>query len=58
VDLFKLSTHHSPVFVSERGQLRLIVLKNVNGLTVTIIEFGERAPEAQKVLDSVEWRDS
>ena len=58
VDLFRISTHHSPAFVSARSKLRLIVLKDVNGLTVTTIEFGEHAPEAQKVLDSVEWRGS
>jgi hypothetical protein len=60
VDLFKLSTHHSPVFVSarRRGELRLIVLRAVNGMRVTIIEFGERSPEAQKVLDTVKWRRS
>jgi hypothetical protein len=41
-----------------------IVLEDVGGETVTIgfvspaSEFGELAPEAQKVLDSVEWRGS
>jgi hypothetical protein len=58
VDLFRLSTHHSPVFVLARGKLRLIVLKDVVGLTMTIIEFDEHASEAQKVLESVEWRGS
>jgi hypothetical protein len=59
VDLFRLSTHHSPVFVSERGKLRLIVLKDVSGLAVTTIEFGKlESAEAQKVLNSVEWRGS
>ena len=61
VDLFRVvSTHHSPVFVSarRRGELRLIVLRAVNGMTVTIIEFGERSPETQKVLDTVKWRRS
>jgi hypothetical protein len=58
VDLFRISTHHSPAFVSARSKLCLIVLKDVNGLTVTTIEFGEHAPEAQKVPESVEWRGS
>jgi hypothetical protein len=59
VDLFRLSTHHSPVFVSERGMLRLIVLKDVSGQAVTTIEFGKlESAEAQKVLNSVEWRGS
>jgi hypothetical protein len=41
-----------------------IVLEDVGGETVTIgffspaSEFGEFAPHAQKVLDSVEWRGS
>ena len=65
VDLFKVSTHHSPVFVSERSKLHLIVTKDeLSGLTVAMgyasrsTNFEEFAPEAQKVLDSVEWRGS
>jgi hypothetical protein len=65
VDLFKVSTHHSPVFVSERDKLHLIVTKDeLSGLTVAMgygsrsTNFEEFAPEAQKVLDSVEWRGS
>ena len=43
---------------------RLIVLENVKGKTVTMgftipaTEFDEQAPEAQKVIDSVEWTGS
>jgi hypothetical protein len=43
---------------------RLIVLEDVKGATVTMgfsipaTEFDEHAPEAQKVLDSVEWTGS
>lgn len=43
---------------------RVVVLEDVKGQTVTIdfgspaTEFDEFAPEAQKVIDSVEWRDS
>jgi hypothetical protein len=43
---------------------RLIVLKDVEGETVTVAihsratEFDEFVPEAQKVVDSVEWRGS
>ena len=42
-------------------KLRLIVLEDVKGETVTMgfgsraTEFDEFAPEAQKVIDSVEW---
>ena len=44
--------------------MRVIVLEDVEGETVTIgffsppSEFEEFMPEAQKVLDSVEWRGS
>jgi hypothetical protein len=61
VDLFRLSTG-SPVFLSARDKLRLIVLEDVKGETVTMgfgspaTKFDEVAPEAQKVLDSVKWR--
>jgi hypothetical protein len=62
VDLFGVSTHHSPVFVSESSNLHLIVAKEeLSGLTVAMgyasrsTNFDEFAPEAQKVIDSVEW---
>ena len=65
VDLFRVSTHHSPVFVSERGKFRLIVLQNeLSGETVALgyvsrsTNFDEFAPEAQKVIDTIEWGDS
>jgi len=65
VDLFRVSTHHSPVFVSERSKLHLIVTKDeLSGLTVTLgyasrsTHFDEFAPEAQKVIDTVEWGGS
>jgi hypothetical protein len=43
---------------------RLFVLEDVKGKTVTMgftipaTEFDEQAPEAQKVIDSVEWTGS
>src|SRR5919112_3455313 len=66
VDLFWLSTHdHSPVFVLESDKLRLIVLQNgLSGQTVALdyvspsTNFDEFAPEAQKVIDTIEWGDS
>jgi hypothetical protein len=63
VDLFRLSTGW-PILLVEGEKARSIVLEDVGGETVTIgfsspaSEFGELAPEAQKVLDSVEWRGS
>jgi hypothetical protein len=63
VDLSRLSTG-GQIFVAEGNKVRVIVLEDVEGETVTIgfaspaSEFGEFAPEAQKVLDSVEWRGS
>ena len=63
VDLFRLSTG-VPILLVEGDKAGVIVLEDVKGKTVTIgfvspaSEFGEFAPEAQKVLDSVEWRGS
>jgi hypothetical protein len=63
VDLFRLSTG-GPILLVEGEKAGVIVLEDVEGETVTIgfvspaSEFGELAPEAQKVLDSVEWRGS
>jgi hypothetical protein len=63
VDLFRLSTG-APILLVEGDKASFIVLEDIEGETVTIgfvspaSEFGEFAPEAQKVLDSVEWRGS
>jgi hypothetical protein len=63
VDLFLLSTGFT-VSQDETDKVRLIVLDDVKGETVTIglvspaTEFDEFAPEAQKVIDTVEWRDT
>src|ERR687897_1108625 len=60
VDLFRLSTG-GPILLVEGDKVGGIVLEDVEGETVTIgfvspaSEFGEHAPEAQKVLDTVEW---
>ena len=65
VDLFRVSTHHSPVFVSESSKLHLIVTKDeLSGSTVAMgyasrsTNFDEFAPEAQKVIDTVKWGGS
>ena len=56
VDLFRLSSG-GPIFLVEGDKAGVIVLEDVEGKTVTIgfvspaSEFGEFAPEAQKVLD-------
>jgi hypothetical protein len=64
LDLFWLSTGGFPVSQDEGDKVRGIVLDDVKGETVTIgfvspaTEFDEFAPEAQKVIDTVRWRDS
>jgi hypothetical protein len=63
VDIFRLSSG-GPILLVEGDKVDVIVLEDVEGETVTIgfsspaSEFGEHAPEAQKVLESVEWRGS
>jgi hypothetical protein len=63
VDLVRLSIGE-PIWLLEGDKVGGIVLEDVGGETVSIgffspaSEFGELAPEAQKVLDSVEWRGS
>jgi hypothetical protein len=63
VDLFRLSTGRQ-IFHDEGEKVRVTVLEDVEGETVTIgfatlaSDFDEFAPEAQKVLESVEWRGS
>jgi hypothetical protein len=62
VDIAKFSDGRV-VFQPKEARTRLIVLKDVEGKTVTVAlsspatEFEEFAPEAQKVIDTVEWRD-
>ena len=61
VDLVRLSTGGS-LFVAEGYPVRVIVLEDLEGETVTIgffspaSEFDEFVPEAQKVIDTVKWR--
>lgn len=63
LDLYRLSTGF-PVSQAEGDKVRGIVLDDVKGETVTIgfvspaTEFDEFAPEAQRVIDSVEWTGS
>jgi hypothetical protein len=63
VDLFILSTGFT-VCQPEEDKVRLTVPEDVKGETVTIgfaspaTEFDEFAPEAQMVIDTVEWGGS
>jgi hypothetical protein len=63
VDLIRLSTGE-PIFLVEGEKVRVTVLEDVGGETVTIgffsptSEFDEFAPHAQKVVDSVKWGGS
>ena len=63
VDLFRVGGAY-PFFLREEERARFIVLEEVEGETVTVgffspaAEFDEHAPEAQKVIDTVEWRGS
>ena len=63
VGLFRLSAGF-PVSLVEADKVRLFVLEDVKGETVTLgfvspaTEFDEFAPEAQKVIDTVEWGGS
>ena len=62
VDIFRVE--NSTLGHWKGGKARAIVLEGVEGETVTIGvvspvgEFDEFAPEAQKVIDTVEWRGS
>jgi hypothetical protein len=63
VDIFESSGVGWIAFMKDNKQ-RLFVLEDVQGETVTMgftipaTEFDEQAPEAQKVIDSVEWTGS
>jgi hypothetical protein len=63
VDLVRLSTGGS-LFAAEGYPVRVIVLEDLEGETVTIgifgpaSEFEEFVPEAQKVIDTVKWGGS
>src|SRR5215217_5170160 len=60
VDIFELSTG-SQVWLGEGYKFRFIIFEDMKGETVAIgfarraTEFDEYAPEAQKVIDTVEW---
>ena len=63
VDIYRLSSGETISFFTVE-KVRIIVLEEIKGETVTIdfesliAGFGEFAPKAEKVLDSVEWSGS
>jgi hypothetical protein len=62
VDVFRFSSGGPPLALSEGYKGRLIVLEDVGDETVIVgfaspaAEFDEHAPQAQKVIDTVQWR--
>ena len=64
VDIFESSSGVGWIAFMKDNKQRLFVLEDVKGKTVTMgftipaTEFDEQAPEAQKVIDSVEWTGS
>ncbi len=64
VDIFRTSSGGSSKDLREGDKARVIVLENVRGTPLTIgfasrpAEFDEFESEAQKMLDTVKWRDS
>lgn len=61
--LFRFSSGGLPlVLMTEEDKSRVIVLEDVGsetvitGFAIRAAEFDGHAPEAQKVLDTVEWR--
>jgi len=62
VPLFRFSSGGLPLVLFEEDKARVNVLEDVRGETVITgfdiraDEFDEHAPEAQKVIDTVEWR--
>ena len=64
VSLIRFGSGGPPLTLWQNDKARLIVLGDVRGETVITgfagptSEFGEHAPEAQKVLDTVQWMGS
>ncbi len=62
VPLLRFSSGGLPLVLFEGDKARMIVLEDVRGETVITgfgiraTEFDGHAPEAQKVIDTVEWR--
>jgi len=64
VDIFESAGGVGSIAFMKDDKQRLFVLEDVKGKTVTMgftipaTDFDEQAPEAQKVIDSVEWTGS
>jgi hypothetical protein len=64
VNLIRFNSGGPPLTLWQEDKARLIVLEDVEGETVITgfairaAKFDEHAPEAQKVLDTVQWRGS
>jgi len=64
VNIGPLGGGEQSVFFKQANKHRVIVLENVKGQTVTIdfstpvVLFDKFAPEAQKVVNTVEWGGS
>ncbi len=64
VSLIRFSSGSDPLILWQEDKARLIVLEDVEsetvitGFAIRAAEFDEHAPEAQKVIDTVEWRSS
>ncbi len=64
VALFRFSSGGLPLVLWEEDKARVIVLEDVEGETlitgfaIRAAEFDDHAPEAQKVIDTVQWRGS
>jgi hypothetical protein len=62
VNLIRFGSGSPPLILWQEDKARLIVLEDVEGETVVTgfampaSEFDEHAPEARKVLDTVQWR--
>ena len=64
VNLIRFNSGVPPLIFWQEDKARMIVLEDVEGETVITgfvspaAEFDEHAPEAQKVIDTVQWRGS
>ena len=64
VNLIRFGSGGPPPILWQENKARLIVLEDVRGETVVTgfairaAEFDDHAPEAQKVIDTVQWRGS
>jgi hypothetical protein len=62
VNLISVGSGGPPLILWQEDKARMIVLEDVRGETVITgfalraAEFDDHAPEAQKVLDTVQWR--